>query len=302
VVSSASTTLFLAEPFKSAWQNQDVFAEVRKLSDAANGKDLYRDKEGRRTLRFAFNGQEDGRQNYFLKYHQGVGWKEIFKNLLQLRIPVLGASNEYHAARHLKSSGVDILTPLAYSCRGKNPARQESFLITEDLSGSISLEDYCRSWNTEAPPFRNKQALIKKIAKTAKRMHEEGINHRDFYLCHFLLDAKSFDKLLQNKADTFHCYLIDLHRCQIRKNVPRRWLVKDLGGLLYSSLDIGLSARDYFRFIKIYTGKSLHESLQDSIWSAVLLNAEALYQKDFGKEPPIIFHKQATKNQGVRHT
>jgi len=301
-VSAISTTLFLAEPFKSAWQNEDVFLEVRKLSNAANGKDLYRDKEGRRTLRFAFDGHKTGRRDYFLKYHQGVGWKEIFKNLLQLRSPVLGASNEYYAAVKLKSLGVDTLTPVAYGCRGKNPARQESFLITEDLSDSISLEDYCRNWNAEPPPFRNKRALIKKIAKSAKLMHQEGINHRDFYLCHFLLDAKGFDKSLQNNVDTFHCYLIDLHRCQIRKNVPRRWLVKDLGGLLYSSMDIGLSVRDYFRFIKTYTGKPLRESLRDSIWSDVLINAETLYQKDFGKTPRMIFHKQATKNQSARHT
>ena len=219
----------------------------------------------------------------------GIGWKEILKNLLQLRLPVIGAGNEYLAARKLKELGVETLTPLAYGRRGKNPAKQESFLITKDLTGTISLEDYCKNWNTTPPSFETKRALIKKLAAAAKNMHENGINHRDFYICHFLLDEVGFQKAIQYKNDSFNCYLIDLHRCQLRQRVPYRWRVKDLGGLLYSTMDTGLSARDYFRFIKIYTGKPLRSVLQDTIWNSVFDNAKKLYLKDFKKPAPAIF-------------
>jgi len=133
------------------------------------------------------------------------------------------------------------------------------------------------------------------VARTAKTMHENGINHRDFYICHFLLDTKSLlEKNAQQKIQedkTFHCYLIDLHRCQIRQKVPHRWRVKDLGGLFYSALDIGLTRRDCYRFLKNYTDTPLRQSLQNLLWREVLINAEKLYQKDFGKKAPEIFKK-----------
>lgn len=274
--------IWLEEPFKSAWANQDPYQKVRQLSEAAPGQNIYRNKEGRRTFRF-----EEGGRSYFLKYHQGVGWKEIFKNLLQLRLPVLGARNEYEAAKKLQASTVDTLTPVAYGSRGCNPAAINSFLITDDLINTTSLSDYCRQWPVKRPVYKIKMALIATTAKIARNMHNSGINHRDFYLCHFLLQNDAETKI--NNDQPFSCFLIDLHRCQIRKHVPTRWQVKDLGGLLYSTMDIGLSTRDYFRFVRVYTGKSLRESLESSLWRKVLCSATKLYQKDFGKEPPVIF-------------
>jgi len=296
-MNAKANSLFLAEPFRSEWQGKDPFVEVQKISAAAQPQNLLREKEGRRTLRFIFKTPGATSQSYFLKHHKGIGWKEIVKNLLQLRLPVLGASNEYRAAIKLQSLSVDTLTPVVYGQRGANPAAQESFLITNDLVNTVSLEDYCRHWPTTPPSFRVKRALINKVAEAARIMHTNGINHRDFYICHFLLDEKSLlnklQKPHQKEGSPFYCYLIDLHRCQIRQHVPKRWLVKDLGGLFYSSMDIGLSARDYFRFIKKYTGKSLREALQNPLWCEALVNAEKLYQKDFAKTPPVIFkHKQ----------
>ena len=66
--------------------------------------DIFRDIANRRTLRFSLNGKR-----YFLKAHYGVVWKEIFKNLLQLRMPVLGAHNEWRAIQRLTQLGVDTM-------------------------------------------------------------------------------------------------------------------------------------------------------------------------------------------------
>ena len=274
--------IFVEEPFKSAWQGKDVFQQVQAISRDSAPEKIYRDKEGRRTLQFEFAGR-----SYFLKHHQGIGWQEIVKNLLQLRLPVLGARNEYEAAIALTKRNIDTLKPVAFAERGNNPAQQQSFLITETLTNTISLEDYCRPWPQKRPGFKLKKQLISKVANSAKAMHGAGINHRDFYLCHFLLEQQAENKI--KRGENFRCYLIDLHRCQQRPQVPRRWQVKDLGGLLYSSMDTGLSARDYFRFIKIYSGKSLREALGDSLWPAALASAQKLYQKDFGKAAPTIF-------------
>ena len=62
-----------------------------------NGE-CFRELANRRTLRFELAGRR-----YFLKAHYGVGWREILKNLLQFRLPVLGARNEWRAMQRLQA-------------------------------------------------------------------------------------------------------------------------------------------------------------------------------------------------------
>jgi heptose I phosphotransferase len=171
------TEIFLAEPFRSLWAGQDPFVAVEALQG-----EVFRELEARRTLRTEVAGQA-----YFVKIHRGVGWGEIFKNLISLRLPVLGARNEWAAIQRLNTLGVATMHPVAFGSRGTNPATQHSFIITEALAPTISLEDYCRDWKDTPPPPALKHALIREVAGMARRMHGGGVNHRDFYICHFLL-------------------------------------------------------------------------------------------------------------------
>lgn len=241
--------------------------------------DVYRNKEGRKTLRFECKGR-----SYFLKLHTGVGWPEILKNLVQLRMPVLGAKNEYRAVNSLRELGVDTMSVAAYASEGANPATLHSLIVTDDLVGTISLEDYCAQWALHPPVISTRLRIIKKLADSAGRMHRAGINHRDFYLCHFHLAPQSL-------ADReIRCYLIDLHRAQIRSHTPRRWLVKDLAGLYFSAMDTGLSRRDLLRFMRHYCKGGLRQALgqQASIWRDVEARALKLYRKENGGEPPAL--------------
>ncbi len=260
--------IFLDSRWQHYWHGLDVFAEAQSLQ----GK-IYRSKEGRRTLQFERDGH-----GYFLKLHQGVGWTEIIKNLLQGRLPVLGAENEYRACLRLAELGIDTMTPVAFGERGINPAKQLSFLITEALSGTISLEDYCKSWHQNAPTLREKRAIIRKLATISKVLHENGINHRDYYLCHFLRadDGKKFEM-------TDSLFLIDLHRVQIRNSTPRRWLEKDLAGLFYSAFDLPLTRRDLLCFLSIYRREWMSDAAVEL--PAIVRRAVALYRKDFGRQP-----------------
>jgi heptose I phosphotransferase len=56
--------------------------------------------------------------------------KEIFKNLVQLRLPVLGAKNEWRAVQKLQQLDIPTLEIMAYGSQGCNPARLKSFLLT----------------------------------------------------------------------------------------------------------------------------------------------------------------------------
>ncbi|MCF3281534.1 lipopolysaccharide core heptose(I) kinase RfaP, partial [Escherichia coli] len=90
-----------------------------------------------------------------------------------------------------------------------------------------------------------------------RKMHAAGINHRDCYICHFLLHLP-----FTGREDELKISVIDLHRAQIRAKVPRRWRDKDLIGLYFSSMNIGLTQRDIWRFMKVYFGMPLRDILR----------------------------------------
>jgi UDP-glucose:(heptosyl)LPS alpha-1,3-glucosyltransferase len=245
--------------------------------------EVYREGPGRRTLRFSTRNRA-----WFLKLHTGVGWREIFKNLLYFKQPVIGAANEWHGMHRLRQLGIDTLTPAAYGWRGRNPAQLESFIISEALPPSISLEDYSANWGQEAraraEQLRMKRWLISRLGEIARILHQTGANHRDFYLCHFLLSLNERD----GRAILEDCriYLIDLHRMQLRRRTPTRWAVKDVAGLYFSSMDVGLTSRDCYRFMKAYSGgQPLREVLKGELlfWHRVRVRAERMYRQGQNK-------------------
>lgn len=243
------------------------------MSKKIRGK-IYRQVENRRTLNFSLNNK-----SYFIKLHLGVGWREIIKNYLQLRKPIFGAENEWLGVNKLQQLGVDTMNVVAYGMRGSNPATIESFIITEDLQGTVSLEDYCKAWEKQKPDFILKKNLIEKIATVSKVLHENGVCHRDFYICHFLMHTNSLDASNNPKLS-----LIDLHRSIIKKNLSTRWKRKDLAGLYFSAMDIGLTRRDLYRYIKIYYGTDLRSIFEAStqkneFMSKVSAQAHSMYER-----------------------
>ncbi len=246
-------------PQGERFYNYHTFSDYMSLHG-----EVFRHQKGRLTQRIILNNKP-----YFIKQHHGVGWKEIFKNLCQLRLPVISAKNEWCAIKRLQSLGIDVPTVVAYGQRGINPAKRQSFIFMEELTPVISLETLCQEWPHTPPTFAFKHSLLKKVAHIARTLHQNGINHRDFYICHFLLHLSN-SKL----------YLIDLHRAQCRHLTPRRWIIKDLVGLYFSSKDIGLTQRDKYRFMKYYSGKSLRDILkaEKTFWRKVEERGEQLYR------------------------
>lgn len=267
--------VYLAPALQEAWRGRDIFDVVRQQQG-----EIYRDKEGRRTLRFELGGKA-----YFLKLHQGVGWAEVLKNLVTLKLPVIGATNEWHAINRLHELGLATMTAVGFGETGINPATRLSFLITDELTDTLSLEDLCATWPQTPPPLKLKVALIVEVARIAKRLHDSGVNHRDFYLCHFLADVRGgVDRL---SPDNLTLYVVDLHRALLRANTPRRWIVKDVGGLYYSTHDIGLTRRDVLRFMHAYMGKPLRQTLQEdaAFWRECRQRAVQIYVRYLGKQP-----------------
>ncbi len=252
--------------FAEIWRNKDVFEEAGKL-----GGELFRHVKARKTFRF-----ESGGRGYFAKIHNGIGWKEIFKDILQLKTPVLGADNEFAAIQRLTELGGKTMTVCAFGSCGSNPAARKSFLITAELKDMPSLEEYTQLWSAENMPLPGEKIkLAAALARAVALMHDNGINHRDCYLCHFLLKKPEYD-----------LYVIDLHRAQIRKSVPLRYRIKDVAGIWFSAMDVySLSRNDRFRFMKEYFQCGLRETLTEhkSFWRRVDAAAHRTYRREARK-------------------
>lgn len=250
------------------------FSSTKPLFDqmmALEGE-VFRHQDGRKTQRVFL-----GDKSYFIKQHAGVGWKEIFKNIIQFKYPVISAKNEWQALAKLQRMQISAPQVMAFGERGSNPAKRESFILMEDLTQTISLEDLTLSWKNERPPVRLKQQLIYEVAKIAQAVHQHGMNHRDFYICHFLLSIK--EGIAGIDSNHLKLYLIDLHRAQLRHQTPKRWIIKDLAGLYFSSKDIGLTKRDLLRFMRTYSNQSLRDIFKhhNHFWQKVIERGEQLY-------------------------
>lgn len=247
--------------FISKHLTENAFDQVMQLQGR-----VYRNVTGRRTVQVQF-----GDESYFVKQHFGVGWKEIFKSFLSFKVPILGALTEVRAIQKLVDIGIDTTPLVGYGVRGCNPATQQSFIITKDLGDIISLEDLCASWVSNPPDARFKKRLIIAVAELARKLHKNGLNHRDFYLCHLCLDAPALQQ------GQIKLYLIDLHRMQMHAQPAMKAVMKDIAGLYFSSMDVGLSTRDYLRFKRHYAAG--FASVDSSFWQSVAARAGKLYAK-----------------------
>jgi heptose I phosphotransferase len=255
------------------------FSQFRSFDDFIKiNVDLVRDFKNRKTGRFEIDGQ-----GFYIKKHFECGFGAVLDELFHLRRPHVGAGHERDILDKLHPIGIDTMTVAAFGQEGKTLFRQRSFLVTEELTHVESLEDICAKWPKEKPTVAFKKTLLREIARIARILHENGINHRDFYLCHFLLDsAGQGDDYKKQKL-----YLIDLHRAQQRLQISFRWRVKDIGGLYFSAMDIGLTQCDFFHFMRLYSGKSLRQTLHEDrrFWKAVRRRAMKIYRKEFGRRP-----------------
>jgi tRNA A-37 threonylcarbamoyl transferase component Bud32 len=179
----------------------------------------------------------------YVKKHFFPGIREVLKSFLRFRFP-LGALNEWRGLLAFHAHDIPTMTPI---CAGRKllfwKIEKESFLLTDDLGKASRLDDFLK--RNGAIPFRGKvletkKRILENLADITRRMHSAGINHRDYYLCHILMDNRE------------RLYVIDLHRVNLRDEVGKRWMVKDLAALLFSSLEVPVTHGQRLAFYKRY--------------------------------------------------
>ncbi|MCP4593259.1 MAG: hypothetical protein GY842_21180 [bacterium] len=137
--------------------------------------------------------------------------------------------------------------PIAYAEEVTFGWERRSALVMGAARG-VSLERWCAEHRTALP-----QSVLASLAELVARFHSLGIAHRDLYLAHVFAHG-----LEEAKPELS---LIDLQRVIEMGWRARRWMVKDLAALNYSTPPWAASPRARLRWLKWYLRmrKSLSE-------------------------------------------
>jgi tRNA A-37 threonylcarbamoyl transferase component Bud32 len=163
-----------------------------------------------------------------------------------LRHPLRGVSTFYHEyrnIRYLAERGVPVPT-LAFFAQRPSPQGVQAILMTEELSGHLSLDKVVGiAMNGTTHTHRQKRMLIASVASTVRAMHAARVQHRALHAKHLLVDMRD--------PDVPRVVIIDFEKARVK------WLfllhgVRDLATL---NRDLcGLSNAARMCFFKQYLG------------------------------------------------
>ncbi len=206
----------------------------------------------RTVTRIEFKHQGINRACYLKRHNlEFVGFSRLFFRFF----PKWGLSQgrlEFENLCDFRNSKLPTVVPVAAGEKLFRFFWAQSFLITEDFSPYISLEALLE----DQPQFfmgpegeTKKRLMINAISILARKMHQNGLNHRDFNATHILLHY-------DNGVDVPKIALFDLQRVERRKFFKFRWKIKSLARLNYTLPDDIFSAKDRLYIFLSYKGKN----------------------------------------------
>jgi hypothetical protein len=151
------------------------------------------------------------------------------------------AGNEWAWIRRLTADGIPCVEAVAYGEEVRRGREVRSAILTAEAPGR-SLERWVREWSEADRPIV--RSLVPATASLISRLHGQGYIHRDLYLSHVFFDpSQPIERSLR---------LIDLQRVIQPQCCIRRWVVKDLASLNFSTPSSLVSGSDRLRWLRLY--------------------------------------------------
>lgn len=212
------------------------------------------------------------RYNHPPMLHQIAGW-------LQWGRRVSCADLDRLPAAPLAQIGIQTPKIVAYGTRWGRLFEKQSFIITEEISGS-SLEKHLPDCLTDLNPLHNpvpRRQFLAQLADWVAVFHGSGFCHRDLYLSHIFLTEDN------------RLVLIDLHRTFRPRLLRQRWHLKDLTQLYYSAPRQWISRTDRLRFYLRYVGRRKLTAADRRLIRKIKRKAWRIADRDIRRGRPVPF-------------
>jgi len=169
--------------------------------------------------------------------------------------PMLSTAGiEWRNARQLAAADVATAEPAAFGQRMLGPWEWRSFVLLGEVEGE-SLERWVPKHLSPADresDLGRRRALVDQLSRFVARFHKSGFVHRDLYLSHiFISNTEANVPAVVGGGVVFT--LIDLQRVFRPRWRRRRWVVKDLAALNYSTPSDRVGRFERLRFLCRYT-------------------------------------------------
>ena len=181
------------------------------------------------------------RQRIALKYYKRPGLSRKLKDVFRSS----KAAKEWIAGDRLLELGVKTPVPLAVGGRRRFRFLQESFLITEEVTGSKTLSPYLAVF---APPpskekIKEKRDFISRLAREVGRIHNQGFFHGSLSVANVLVR--------KTPQGNMSFYFLDLGYAKAQRMVSPYQKVKDLA-TLSKRIPSFITKTDKLRFFRVY--------------------------------------------------
>jgi len=190
----------------------------------------------------------DGRRRtlYLKRYHRPPLGRQLHRILLE-RARRSSAWWEWRNIQRLAVAGIPTLTPVACGEKMRGVIERRSFIVTDAVPGE-SLERWVPEHLGPSGDvdWRTRRHLVRQLARLVRAMHRARLIHRDLYLSHIFIS--------HNRDGQPVFRLIDLQRVFRPRWRWRRWQVKDLAALHYSTPAECIPATERIRFLRRYLG------------------------------------------------
>jgi hypothetical protein len=236
----AQTLLTIEEPFRELFACNQVHT-LEEFCALAGSQALDKPTLPSWRTRLAVDlSSQAGRQRLYVKRFDHPPFGGQLRRFLSRHALRTTAGIERHWIRVLDADGIAVPEIAAFAERCRGPWELASAIVLCEVPGQ-SLEKWFIGHPQRAP-----RPMQTALAHFIARFHDHEYRHRDLYASHIFLES--------DNARAARFRLIDLQRVLHRPWRSRRWQVKDLAQLNYSTPRSVATASDRLRWIRNYLG------------------------------------------------
>lgn len=197
-------------------------------------------------------------RTFYLKRFDHPPLRRQFQRWRQGHFLLSTAGIEWRNAQQLSAANIATAEPAAFGQQMCGPWERRSYVLLAEVQGE-SLERWVPKHLPPANQERqlsHRRTLVNQLARFIARFHKAGFVHRDLYLAHIFINNNENNnepRALARADDQAVFTLIDLQRVFRPSWRHRRWVVKDLASLNFSTPADRVGLFERLRFLCRFT-------------------------------------------------